>query len=493
MSAFTDHELLQAILRQNFYAFTRKTFDMLSPGQSFVPGLYIDAITHHLELVRQGKIKRLIINMPPRSLKSMTTSVAFPAFVLGHDPTQRIICASYSGELAHKLSNDFRAVVASPWYRSLFPKTRIGRYKDSETEMEFTGRGSRLATSTGGTLTGRGGNLIIIDDPLKPLDALSETKRQGANEWFLNTVLSRLDDKRSGAIVIVMQRIHMDDLTGFVLDQSDEWTTLSLPAIAEVPETIPLSRSRTYVRQPGEVLAPEREPMEVLEEIRRQLGSDLFSAQYQQAPAPPGGAMIKRGWVRRYKELPPEITGHFIVQSWDTANKGGPDNDYSVCTTWLHPDDCRFYLLDVWRGRVDYPGLKAKVQELAQKRGAHQVLVEESGTAVGLLAELRSKVRGLKGVKPDRDKQTRMSIASAVFEAGQVHFPERANWLAELEAELFSFPGSRHDDQVDSISQVINHAQNSKLRQFRKWGRMRPIGQPSISASTYRSPFAPLW
>jgi hypothetical protein len=333
VSNISDRELLQAILRRDFYAFNQKAFDILSPGQIFVPDWCVDSLTHHLELVRQGKIKRLIINMPPRSLKSMTTSVAFPAFVLGHDPTQRIICASYSGELAHKLSNDFRAVVASPWYRSLFPETRIGRYKDSETEIEFTRRGTRLATSTGGTLTGRGGNLIIIDDPLKPLDALSETKRRGANEWFLNTVLSRLDDKRSGAIVIVMQRIHMDDLTGFVLSQSDEWTTLSLSAIAEVSETISLSRGRTYVRQLGEVLAPEREPREVLEEMRRQLGSDLFSAQYQQAPVPPGGAMIKRSWVRRYSEHPPETTGRFVVQSWDTASKGGPDNDWSVCTT----------------------------------------------------------------------------------------------------------------------------------------------------------------
>jgi predicted phage terminase large subunit-like protein len=492
MSAVTDRELLQAILRQNFRAFVQKTFNALSPGQTFVPDWYIDALTYQLERVRQGEIKRLIVNMPPRSLKSMTASVAFPAFVLGHDPTQRIICASYSGELAHKLSNDFRALVASPWFQSLFPDTRIGQYKDSETEIELTHRGSRLATSTGGTLTGRGGNLIVIDDPLKPLDALSETKRRSANEWFLNTLLSRLDDKRTGAIVIVMQRIHMDDLTGFVLGQSDEWTTLSLPAIAEVSETISLPEGRIYVRQPGEVLAPEREPREVLEQLRTQLGSDLFSAQYQQAPVPPGGAMIKRSWVRRYSEVP---SGSFIVQSWDTAAKGGPDNDWSVCTTWLFPDNCQYYLLDVWRGRVDYPALKAQVIELAHRWDAHQVLVEEAGTAVGLLAELRSKVRGIKGVKPERDKQTRMSIASAQFEAGQVHFPERASWLADLEAELFSFPGSRHDDQVDSISQAINHARSSPLFCFRKWGQMGPISQPSPTAawpdsSIYWNPFA---
>jgi predicted phage terminase large subunit-like protein len=406
--------------------------------------------------VLRGEINRLIINMPPRSLKSITASVALPAFMLGHDPTRRIICASYSGELAHKHSNDFRAVLSTPWYRTIFPETRIGPYKDSETEIELTRRGFRLATSVGGTLTGRGGDVIIIDDPLKPIDALSEVKRNGANEWFSNTVLSRIDDKRTGTIVIVMQRVHMDDLTGFVLGQSDEWTVLSLPAIADAFETITLTMGEVHHRRPGEALSPQREPREVLERLRLQLGSDLFSAQYQQAPVPPGGAMIKRHWVQRYTELP-TCSGSFILQSWDTAAKGGPDNDWSVCTTWLQANDCQWYLLDVWRGRIDYPTLKSKVEQLAQRWNADQVLIEEAGTAIGLLQELTYRVSGISGIKPERDKETRMSIASAKFEARQVHLPERASWLPDLEAELFSFPGSRHDDQIDSISQALNH------------------------------------
>jgi predicted phage terminase large subunit-like protein len=483
-----DRAAFNAILRQDFEAFVRKVFHTLCPGQAFIPVWFIAALAYQLERVRSGEIRRLIINMPPRSLKSIMASVAFPAFTLGHNPTRRIICTSYSGELAYKLSNDFRAILASPWYRALFPATRIGPYKNSETEIELTRRGFRLATSTGGTLTGRGGDLIIIDDPLKPIDAMSESKRNAANEWFLNTVISRLDDKRTGAIVIVMQRVHMDDLTGFVLGQSDEWTVLSLPAIAESFESIPMTMGHVHQRQPGEVLSPDREPMEVLEQLRLQLGSDLFSAQYQQAPVPPGGLMIKRHWVRRYTEVPPASAGSFVIQSWDTAAKGGPDNDWSVCTTWLSTNDNQFYLRDVWRGRVDYPTLKAKVQELAKQWGARQVLIEEAGTAIGLLAELRFHVRGLTGIKPDRDKLTRMSIASAIFEAGQVHFPERAPWLAELEAELFSFPGSRHDDQVDSISQVLNHARSSSLWTWRKMGQL-PMPLLLPTASTYTSPY----
>jgi hypothetical protein len=154
----------EALLRADFRPFLEKVFSTLSPGQPFIPTWHLEAIAYQLERVRRGEIKRLIINMPPRSLKSMTASVAFPALVLGHDPTRRIICVSYSGDLAKKHANDFRAVLEAPWYRSVFPTARIGQ-KDSETEIELTARGSRLATSVGGTLTGRGGDLIIIVIP----------------------------------------------------------------------------------------------------------------------------------------------------------------------------------------------------------------------------------------------------------------------------------------------------------------------------------------
>jgi hypothetical protein len=229
-----DVRKFEALLRADFRPFLEKVFATLAPGQSYIPSWHVEAIAWQLERIRRGEIRRLIVNMPPRSLKSITASVAFPAFVLGHDPSQRLVCVSYSGDLAKKHSNDFRAVIESRWYKSVFPETRAGTFKNSESEIEFTARGSRLATSVGGTLTGRGGGIIVIDDPLKPDDAMSETKRSAANQWFTNTLLSRLDDKRTGAIVVVMQRVHMDDLTGFLTEQSDEWEILSLPAIATV-------------------------------------------------------------------------------------------------------------------------------------------------------------------------------------------------------------------------------------------------------------------
>lgn len=450
-----DARVLEALLRKDFRAFLHKVFRTLAPGQRYFRNWHIDAIAWQLERVRRGECTRLIINMPPRSLKSIAASVAFPAFVLGHDPSRRIICVSYSGDLAKKHSNDFRAVLNSRWYRSTFPGTRVGPFKNSETEIELTERGFRLATSVGGTLTGRGGDIIVIDDPLKPDDALSDVKRSGANLWFTNTLLSRLDDKRTGAIVIVMQRVHVDDLTGFLLDQSAEWEVLSFPAIADADEIIPTWDGHTYPRNAGEVLSLEREPLHILNGLKLHLGSDAFSAQYQQQPAPPGGAMVKRRWVKRYKELPPPSEQLFVLQSWDTASKGGPENDWSACTTWVLARGKRWYLVDVWRGRVDYPALKAKVQSHAQAWKAKRVLVEDTGTGIALVQELQGRVSGIIAVKPEGDKVSRMAVASAKFEAGQVFLPEQALWLPDLEGELFAFPGSRHDDQCNSISQAL--------------------------------------
>lgn len=451
----SDARLLQAIIRADFRAFLHKAFLTLAPGQTYVPTWHIEAIADRLERIRRGEIRRLIINMPPRSLKSIAASVAFPAYVLGLDPSRRIICVSYSGDLAKKHSNDFRAVLESPWFQKTFPTTRIGEFKNTESEIELTARGFRMATSVGGTLTGRGGDIIIIDDPLKPDDALSETKRTAANQWFTNTLLSRLDDKRLGAIVVVMQRVHMDDLTGFLTETSDEWELLTLPAVATHDEEVPVWGRKKHSRKAGEALSPEREPLEILEALKLQIGSDAFSAQYQQMPVPPGGAMVKRHWVQRYDELPPKSEQIVTMQSWDTASKGGPDNDWSVCTTWILARNHRYYLVDVWRGRVDYPSLKAKVVELAKAWKARRVIVEDAGAGMMLMQELPQKVPGLVAIRPEGDKATRMAAASAKFEAGQAFLPKQAPWLADLEAELFAFPGSRHDDQCDSISQAL--------------------------------------
>jgi predicted phage terminase large subunit-like protein len=304
-----------------------------------------------------------------------------------------------------------------------------------------------------GTLTGRGGDIIIIDDPIAALAALSPKPREHVVDWYFNTLLSRLDDKQNGAIVLVMQRLHEDDLAGVLLRGSDEWTVLSLPAIAEQDEEIPIGNGQAHVRRAGDVLHPEREPREVLDSLRAQLGPETYAAQYQQQPVPPGGGMIKRAWVRRYDEPP---KSGLIIQSWDVAHKQGEENDYSVCTTWrVH--EHRYYLIDVLRGRFDFPALRTKVSEQAKLHKPSQILIEDAGFGTALIQELKRTNFSVIAVKPEYDKKIRMAIQAAKFGNGQVFFPKDASWLRDLEDELFAFPNGRHDDQVDSISQALGY------------------------------------
>ena len=451
-----NRALLEAICRQDFASFIHRSFNALTPGQALAMNWHIQALAYHLEQVRCGKLRRLIVNMPPRSLKSLISSVSWPAFVLGHDPTKRLIVASYASELSIKHANDFRALLSADWYRSLFPSTRISRVKNTEIEVATTRQGFRLATSVDGTLTGRGGDVIIIDDPLKPIDALSDSKRERVNEWYNNTLLSRLDDKREGAIIVVAQRLHIDDLSGVLSRASDEWTVLNFPAIAEENRRIQIGEGRFHTWRAGEVLQPQREPREVLDKIREQLGSDTFNAQYLQQPIPPGGALIKRNWLKRYTHLPKCAWPSYIVQSWDTASKPGESNDYTVSTTWLVHEGS-YYLIDVLRARFDYPDLRSRAIAYAKAHKPKKVLIEDAGVGTALIAELRRAGLTAIGIKPEHNKTTRLAVEAAKFEAGLVYFPTQARWLADLESELFGFPHVRHDDQVDSISQVLAH------------------------------------
>src|ERR1700733_8897623 len=207
----------RAFLRQDLYAFTQRCFYELNPTTTFLSNWHIEVVAAALEACRGGGVTRLDINEPPRSLKSLCVSVAFPAFILGHDPTAQIICASYGQDLANKHAMDCRTIMNSSWYQRLFPHTRLSSQRQALQELITTRQGFRLSTSVGGVLTGRGADYIMIDDPLKPDEALSETQRNAVNNWYDHTLYSRLNDKRTGRIIIVMQRLHEDDLVGHVL------------------------------------------------------------------------------------------------------------------------------------------------------------------------------------------------------------------------------------------------------------------------------------
>lgn len=473
---YTAHEILDAHLRTDLTSFIHKSFNTIAPGKGYDPNWHVRALAYQLEQVQLGRVKRLVITMPPRMLKSISASVAFPAYLLGHDPGKRIVCVTYAEDLSELHARDCRAVMESDWYRRIFPKTRIGRAKNATLDFETTRRGGRLSTSTGGTLTGRGGSLIIIDDPLRAADGMSVAKRATALDWFRNTLSSRLDDKRDGAIIVVMQRLHVDDLAGHLLEQGG-WTHLNLPAIALEDEEIEISKDQFHLRCEGEVLHETREPLTALESIKQDMGSFHFNAQYQQSPVPDEGNLVKWEWFGTFTAPPGADDKGQIVQSWDMAVKDGENNDFSVCIT-AHIFRKEVHILDIFRKKLDYPSQRKAVIAQAQKHNAKVILIEAAANGSPLVADLKHlNTPGIPtpiAVKPRGSKVERLSVESHRIEAGDVRLPEKAPWRDEFRSELLAFPHGRHDDQVDALSQILTWSSRDS-RSRRNTGVALPI------------------
>jgi predicted phage terminase large subunit-like protein len=447
-----------ALLRNDFVSFCQKCFHELNPTTAYQHNWHIDLIAAALEECRTGQLSRLAINVPPRSLKSHMVSVCYVAWLLGHNPSASIICVSYAQDLADKLAGDCRTIMSSAWYQRIFPGTRLASRRQAVHDFVTTSKGGRLATSLGGILTGRGADFIIIDDPLKPEEALSEVQRKNANDWYDHTLVSRLNDKRKGCIIIIMQRLHEDDLVGHVLQQGG-WRLLKFPAIAEEPETHVLHTAygpKTFHRSVGEALHPSREPLEVLSQLREVLGEYNFAGQYQQAPAPLGGGIVKIHWWKAYK--PEERPDHFsmVLQSWDTANKPKELCAFSVCTTWGASEN-HLYLIDVFRQRLDYPQLKRAVRDQLDTFKPQTVLIEDKASGIQLIQDLINEgVHQVKQYSSQMDKIMRMRSMTSMIENGFVHIPDKAEWLGEYLHELSTFPNGKFADQVDSTSQALD-------------------------------------
>jgi predicted phage terminase large subunit-like protein len=445
-----DRDLADAIYRTDFGAFTYRAFEALNPGQRLTPNWHIDCICFLIQLMVSGEARRrLVLNLPPRTLKSFIVSVALPGWLLGRVPSTRIICASYSDELAAKFSRDCRALLETPFYKRVFPQTRLNPKKAAEGEFETTRRGSRLATSVGGTLTGRGGEVLIVDDPIKANDADSEVARRGAIEWLRNTAFSRLDDPAESLICIAMQRLHVDDPSGMLIDQG--WPRLVIPAIAVEPADYRVSEDEIYPRPAGELLQPQRDNPAAIEELKREIGSRVFAAQYQQNPTPPDGNMVKAAWLGRYDTAPERKTFQRVVLSCDPAGKAGIHNDYTAITV-VGLREKSLHVLEVSRGHWTVMQMREQIVGLAAQWQVDLVIVEDTASGMGLIQLLKEVPRlDVMGRQPDADKITRMSRQQGRFEAGRVFLPTEALWLADFENELLAFPSGRYDDQVDAL------------------------------------------
>ncbi|MDG7056694.1 MAG: phage terminase large subunit [Wolbachia endosymbiont of Penenirmus auritus] len=475
----------------NFLKFIELCFKTVMPGCEYNDCQYIKVIADRLEAASASEVRRIIFNMPPRSMKSMCVSVAWPAWILGNQPTARIIVASYSQRLSEKHSLDTRCIMQSSWYRELFPEVELSKEQNTKYKFQTVQRGYRIATSVGGTLTGEGGDFIIVDDPLSSSQALSETLRKRATNWFDQTLVSRLNDRKKGVIVLVMHRLHLGDLTGHLLSKPKNiWHHICLPMISENKETIysikkpahpvpviQVTATRRlynttapcaapamilYSREDDQPLYPLDRGREEVEMIKAELGSYAFAAQYQQNPLPLSSGIIKLEWLKRYRDFPDDLS--HVTQSWDTAVSTSNASNFSVCTTWAKVGN-KFYLLDVYRAKLEYPKLKEQVLSLAARWTPHAILIEAKTSGQQLVQELKaSSDLPIIEIVPHDDKLARFHQIVPIIESGKVFLPHQAVWLNDFEYEILMFPEAHHNDQVDSTVQYLQWIRESTPR-----------------------------
>lgn len=462
----TSARTFDALLRKDFVAFIEKVFQTVSSADDYLANWHVEAMAGALEQCRTGATKRLGIFLPPRYLKSIVVSVAFPAWVLAHNPSCRLMVVCHALDLAITLHRQFRQVIESDWFLRAFPHMRGAPRKDTETEYVTHAGGGRMAVSVGGSITGRGGEIIIIDDPMKAEMANSAAEETRVRTWFDQTLSTRLNNKKSGVMILAMQRLSIGDLAAHAV--KDHWTTLSLPAIAQTAERIPLYGGASARRRPGDLLHPDREGEAELAHMRAQLGSAGFEAQYQQAPIPLGGGMLRLEWFGRYSALPDRRTWQRILHSWDTAVSDNDGADYSVWQRWIVTAG-GIYLAQQIRRRLLYPDLRRLAFRILDQDEADHILIEQAASGLYLSQEvferfsLRERRRRVPRIVPVRDKVTRAAQVSALIEDGKVFLPENKDFLPEFEAEIRAFPEGAHDDQVDAMTQALAFWQNAIL------------------------------
>jgi predicted phage terminase large subunit-like protein len=388
----------------------------------------------------------------------------FAAWYLGRHPDRFVICASYGQELADDFGRKVRNLVSYPLHEAVFPGCRLAEDSSSMRRFNTTTGGSYYAVGRGGPVTGRGAHLLIIDDPLKDREeAQSETIRHGLHEWYSSVAYTRLQP--GAAIVLIQTRWHQDDLAEWLLREhpDEHWEVARFPAIAEQDEGF---------RREGEPLWPERFPLPVLDQIRQAIGGATWASLYQQRPAAAEGAIFKRDWWERYA-VAPQLSR--VIQSWDTAFKSGRENDHSVCTTWGQAP-AGYFLLGLWRGRVEFPELKRRLIDQAKEWNANAILVEDAASGQSLIQELRTTALPILPIKADSDKLSRAAAVTPLLEAGKVFLPESSSWLADYLDELAAFPTGAHDDAVDSTTQALNYLRLNSggtgiqfVRQPRRW------------------------
>ncbi len=453
MSTNSDFD---AVLRQDFRAFVEKVFATLNPGQAYQDNWHIGAIIWVLLCVEKRETRRAMVHVPPRMLKSIIVSVAWPAFLLGHNPSLQIFVVSHSLDLAQEHHAAFRMIIEADWYKKAFPTMSPSPDKDTAFLLRTSQGGYRKALSVESKITGQGADIIIIDDPLDASDALNPLACEKLNEWIDKVLMSRFNTSAEGVVVLVMQRLATNDPAAH-LRQQEPWKVLSLPARAEQDTMVPVGEEETYLYRKNELLHPQLLNEVYLESRRVAMGTAAFSAQYQQAPVPAGGGYVDISLFQFFDTLPREFDTRFL--SIDAAS-GSDSGSYSVIQVWQISDG-RLYLVASGRDRWPFPELKRQAIGAFEKFKADFYLIERAHSGEALVEELweyyprETRQAIVQHYRPRESKVIRMERALIPIEAGKVFLPKSEPWLPDLLDELRAFPADELDDQVDALSQAV--------------------------------------
>lgn len=416
--------------------------------KNYSPNWHHRLLARKLEAVERGEIDRLMVFMPPRHGKSELVSVRFPAWCLGRNPSNRMICSSYSFPLARRFSRQVRDNVLTDRFGVMFPECQLKSDVRAVDAWETTSGGGLISVGVGGSITGMGGDLIDIDDPIKNQEqAESAVYREKVKDWYRSTLYTRLE--RGGKVILTLTRWHEDDLAGWLLDEmnqgGDQWDVLCLPAVAEEDE---------QYREAGQALWSDKYNKDQLDKMQRAVGSRVWNALYQQRPAPDSGDIFKREWWRFYDTFP---LCDYYFQSWDMTFKGTDCSDYVVGQVWGVKGTNR-YLIDQVRGRMDFVASVQAVRNLsAQYPQAEAKYVEDKANGPAVINALHSEISGIIPVTPNGSKTARAYAVTPQIESGNVYLP-RKKWVDGLIEESTSFPNGAHDDQVDALTQALSQS-----------------------------------
>jgi predicted phage terminase large subunit-like protein len=467
-------------LAGSFPAFMRAAWNnVLEPTRPLVWNWHLGLMGEYLVAAQKRQIRKLIFNVPPRSGKSREVTVAFPVWCWINDPASRWIFISYSQDLTRLHSRERRDLMESDWFRKRWA-SRFALVGDQNvvTWYDNDKRGSMFSSSVGGTVTGKGGDFIVLDDPDDPRRAASEAERLATNEFTDQVIQTRLDDPKTGVQIIVQQRLHEDDTTGHSIkrDGEDGWTVVRIPMEAEEREAWvgPIS-GKAYTREKWDLLMDARFGRKEVDALKVALGSYGASGQLQQRPSPLEGGMVKRKWWREYGFDPTTAEMDEWIVSVDCAFKDLDESDYVVMQAWGRRG-ANVYLLDQVRDRMDFPETsKSLLRFTAKWPKADAKLVEDTANGPAVIAYLHDAVPGLIAIKVKDSKVARVAAASPMIEAGNVWIPAPAVALfpvGDFVEEFSSFPKVTHDDQVDAATQAIARLIGGKQFDLETWAKL---------------------